>query len=417
MIVGKKKILSHSIGGHWHINEDYAIAAWEQYYETLTLIKNGVISVEETAKPELGAVSNVVPLKGTMFVEDTWCDYGALSVAAQLDELYANKEVPFITMEVNSGGGMSQAGYIVRDKISQRNKPVYAYVLEAGSAALNAISTSDKIFLANEASGIGSIGSYYSINKKSVEEYQKTFDDIYAEQSTEKNGAFRAYLKGDKSPLKKDATESASLFIQSISAARNIPIDSPVMTGGMYYGNKAIELGLADAIVGSMSNLPNFIKNSEEKILNHKNSTMKSIISALNRIFNWTLKEDSTENELTEQLNAQETVAALVSAGVTKQLESLNTIVLEQKESISKLTASFDTLQKEVVGLKDENGKLVVSNAAITAAKENLEKELLAEKSKRDEQHLSNDFKTVEDDFLGTLNTYKVGFEVAEKKK
>jgi len=414
MIVGRKKMLSHSLSGIWHVDKNFAISEFARYQETLMLIKSGIITAEDTAK-EPTSLSNVVPLKGTMMVEDSWCDYGALSVVEQLNQLDSNPDIPYVVMDVNSGGGMSQAGYLVRDAISSMSKPVYAYVIEAGSAALNAISTCSKIFLANESSQIGSIGSYYSINKKAVEEYMATFDEIYASQSEDKNGAIRAYFKGDNSLLIQDASNSAAMFIESISKTRNIPIDSPVMSGGMYSGHEAIKYGLADAIVGTLNNVENHIVSTNSINQNQNNSSMKGIITALNRIFGWSLKEDSTEAVVVEQLTAQDTIANTITSAVTAQITGLAETVNKFSAENSKLQASFDSLQAEFTALKATHTSLETESAKSNAAKELLEKEILELKTKRDGQ-LSNDVQTVESEFLGTLKTYKISIEVPDKK-
>lgn len=417
MIIGKRKLLAHSLHGSLHIDEDFAMSEFARYTQTLALIKSGLLDADESSKEPV-EVSNVVPLKGTMFVEDTWCDYGALSIVEQLQALDANPDFSYGILQVNSGGGMSQAGYLVRDAVSNMKKPVYAYVIQAGSAALNAISTCEKIFMANEASQIGSIGSYFSINKKVVEEYIATFDEVYATQSEEKNGAIRAYVKGDKSILVKEATSSAQQFIESISKTRNIALDSPVMKGGMYYAKEAIDLGLADEIVGTMADIPKALKtgNQTKKLINNNNSVhdMKGIITALNRIFGWSLKEDSTEASLQTQLDSQESLASLVTSAVGAQVKALSDSVTEfasanktLTESVAKLTAEMTSLKESQATLQSENAKLLDSEAKVNAAKKLLEEEILQLKSAREGQQ-SNDFQKVESEFLGTLTTFKV---------
>lgn len=400
MILNSRLINSLITTAQWHIDESFAIAALSGYIETIALLKSGNLSMANEAVATLSSNSGtstpnsigVLPYNGVMFLEDTYCETGALSYATELQAMYDNPNITSIVMPVNSGGGDSQAGYVVRDKVLEKNKPVYALVYNAGSAMYNAISGVDKIFMANESSRAGSIGSFFNMNKEAAKAYSATMEQIYAKQSTEKNAPIRAYLNGDKSLLEAEATQSAQQFIDSVVKVRP-NINQTVFKGGMYYTSDAINLGLADGVAGSIESLLKNVAQSStvsEGVLPKLNSeemNFSKILKSLNSLFGWNLADNATQEEVEARLESQTPVASLISSAVTAQLATMNDAITSAQSKITYLTEQVSTLSGQTSTLTAQNSALTAQNATLSTDNTALQAEVLKLKALKPESN------------------------------
>lgn len=398
MILNSRLINSLITTAQWHIDEGFAIAALSGYIETIALLKSGVSmggeaatlsSNSDTATPNS---VGVLPYNGVMFLEDTYCETGALSYAAELQAMYDNPNITSIVMPVNSGGGDSQAGYVVRDKVLEKNKPVYALVYNAGSAMYNAISGVDKIFMANESSRAGSIGSFFNMNKEAAKAYSATMEQIYAKQSTEKNAPIRAYLNGDKSLLEAEATQSAQQFIDSVIAIRP-NVSQTVLKGGMYFTSDAIQLGLADGIAGSIESLLKTVSESSAipeatpPKINSEEMNFGKILKSLNALFGWNLADTATQEEVEARLEAQAPVASMISEAVTSQLATMNQAIATAQSQVAALTEQVTALSGQTSTLTAQNTALTAQNATLSTDNTALQAEVLKLKALKPESN------------------------------
>ena len=176
---------------------------------------------------------------------------GIYDFADDMYKAYRNRNVEAVIVETDSGGGHSNAGDLAHEVISDRNKPVIARVLYAGSAAYNAIAGADEIIGVKNAQ-FGSIGTFITLDMKMISEYVARFKDIYAASSNQKNLEFRALLEGDLGPLKAMVDQKAGAFQDTIKASRNLT-GSPstqreTLSGAMFSSKEAKDRGLADSI-------------------------------------------------------------------------------------------------------------------------------------------------------------------------
>lgn len=398
MILNSRLINSLITTAQWHIDEGFAIAALSGYIETIALLKSGSVSINEGASATITSNATtstpnsvgVLPYNGVMFLEDTYCETGALSYADELQVMYNNPNITSIVMPVNSGGGDSQAGYVVRDKVLEKNKPVYALVYNAGSAMYNAISGVDKIFMANESSRAGSIGSFFNMNKEAAKAYSATMEQIYAKQSTEKNAPIQAYLNGDKTLLEAEATQSAQHFIDSVLKIRP-NIDNKVFKGGMYYTSDAINLGLADGVAGSIESLLKTVAQSSTVLevvpskINSEEMNFSKILKSLNSLFGWNLADTATQEEVEARLESQTPVATMISSAVTSQLSTMNDAIALAQSKVTALTEQVALFSGQVANLTEQNATLSTQNGTLTAENTSLQTEVLKLKALKPE--------------------------------
>lgn len=189
-------------------------------------------------------------LQGVMTVADQMCSDGVQTLVDRLYSAYNDNSVGGILLEVNSGGGEATAGHILHNAIKDKNKPVVVHATTMGSAALLGTLSANEIVAAGDASRIGSIGSYISIDKKMLENYANNVVDIYATQSSEKNAEFRSLMNGDFAGLQKAVDKSAEMFQKEVRKFRKMKSDDNTLNGGMFYAKDAKNRGLVDSIGG-----------------------------------------------------------------------------------------------------------------------------------------------------------------------
>jgi ClpP class serine protease len=197
----------------------------------------------------------VIPIHGVMLAEDQVCGpAGMLTLAQEMYRLADSKAISAVVMDQFSPGGqvaglqeLLNAADYVRSK-----KPLIAYVNSmAASAAYWLASRADSIILNGPAAEVGSVGVmlHYldfteALNKKGVREIK-----VVSNLSPEKNSINMSNPSDDDMMLM--ATEMldplAGIFMAEISAARP-GIDPAALRGKTFLADRAIELGMADAI-------------------------------------------------------------------------------------------------------------------------------------------------------------------------
>ena len=132
-----------------------------------------------------------------------------------LERCYANKNIKGVVLKIDSGGGSGDAMRLMADTISDRNKPVVAFIDDNACSAAYGIASGCDIVVANSNTAyVGSIGTYISI--ADYTEYLKkegiSIIEVYATASKDKNIEVREALKGNVAPVRKLATSSMKCF-------------------------------------------------------------------------------------------------------------------------------------------------------------------------------------------------------------
>lgn len=191
-------------------------------------------------------------MSGTMRSEDGLCSRGINSLITDMYDGFSTKNIDGIFMEVDSGGGESAAGHKLHNAMLDKNKPVLVFGHRSGSAAVMGTLAADEIVGAGPSSEFGSVGTYISLDKKFIEWYKENVEDIYADVSGDKNGAFRAKINGDSEPLRKMVTKHAKMFQSEVAKYRGLTgsdeYKEKTLSGGMFYANEAKNRGLIDYI-------------------------------------------------------------------------------------------------------------------------------------------------------------------------
>jgi protease-4 len=206
------------------------------------------------ALPEKAKRVAIIPLHGTMTKYDTCESYGTTFIAKRLREMADDENVIGIILDIDSPGGSSSAIPPMIEAISHAKaagKPVYAHVDFCASAAYWVASQCDAIYMDNDLSEVGSIGAmavFIDSTAANPTTGEKTIV-IYAEESPDKNFAYREALSGRYEAAKAELKPLVDQFRDAVVAGRpTIHKDQDgVLSGKMFLTADALRLNMADA--------------------------------------------------------------------------------------------------------------------------------------------------------------------------
>lgn len=197
----------------------------------------------------------VINISGAITKHDQECGPdGMQSKASILRACFATENIKGIIFRIDSGGGEGSAMRLMAEAISERNKPVIAFVEDfACSAAYGIASACDHIIVNSEMAEVGSIGTYLTIAdyEKYYEKQGIKFTEIYATLSKDKNKDYYEALKGNLEPLRKIADKFNENFLSMIEKNREGKLASGREvwgTGRVWFAEEALEIGLIDEI-------------------------------------------------------------------------------------------------------------------------------------------------------------------------
>tara|TARA_R110001592_G_scaffold268269_3_gene534526 strand:- start:40025 stop:41359 length:1335 start_codon:yes stop_codon:yes gene_type:complete len=183
-------------------------------------------------------------------------DPGSAAYAEWIKEADENPNISSILLRIDSPGGLVNGTATLADTIKNTSKKIIAFVDEgmAASAAYWLASSCDEIVLSQKHDQVGSIGVFTTLHdmKGYYEKMGVNVLEIYASQSTDKNGLINKAFAGDTKPLiEEHLNPIAETFINVVKANRseklNLSAGDP-FTGKMYRAEEAIAIGLADRV-------------------------------------------------------------------------------------------------------------------------------------------------------------------------
>ena len=262
--------------GKWAIELTTGLNLYPRAHMLLTGQTEGFYGFPEDKEPEPTAhiidASGMVPftsgndvqssaigmltIKGALVKEsDPMCDVvGTMEMAQQVKDMAA-AGVSALVVNIDSPGGQVDGTATLADAIKNLDIPTVAVVNDgmACSAGYWIASAADSIYCTHATSEVGSIGVYATLADFSdyYKEMGVRVEDIYAEQSTEKNGGYRAWKAGDAEPFRARLNTTADAFIETVKAHRagklNTEAGNP-FTGAVFGANEAQAIGLIDGI-------------------------------------------------------------------------------------------------------------------------------------------------------------------------
>lgn len=234
--------------------------------ENFLSIQNGDDSREQIKSLKDAPVNSiaVINISGAITKHDQECGPdGMSSKASILQECYHNENIKGIIIKIDSGGGEGNGMRLLCENLSNRNKPVVAFIDDFACSAAYGIASNADVVIANSAQArIGSIGTYLTIADYSKQLEMKGIKliEVYATASKDKNQEYFQALKGNMEPLKKIADHFNETFLKMIETNRGDKLTSDRSvwgTGKVFFAEEAQELGLIDGI-DTFNNILNY---------------------------------------------------------------------------------------------------------------------------------------------------------------
>ena len=231
------------------------------------------------------------------------------SVARMLDRAFAARNAAAVALSINSPGGSPTQSHLIwrriRELAQEKSRPVIAFVEDAAASGGYMLACAGDEIVADPNSIVGSIG---------VVGGSFGFDKLIAKLGIERrlytSGAHKAMLDpflpenaGDVERLKRLQQEIHEGFIALVKLQRGNKLKGPdgaLFSGEYWTGNRALELGLIDAIGDLHSTLR---ERFGEKVLTPLISADRSFLAR--RIFG------VARGELTQGGFAEDIISAL----------------------------------------------------------------------------------------------------------
>lgn len=190
----------------------------------------------------------IIPLSGIMLKESYWWGYGVDEVARIISLAYESPNVSAVILKANTPGGSTDSLYLIQEVLSEKIKPTFGYIDGmCASCGYVALSYTDKIYAINKMVNVGGIGVYAQLLVPNKENSYYKVVEVYPDESKDKNLEVREAAKGNTKPLEEELSKLA-IYIQNTVKANRPGISEDTMTGKLYYGYEAEQLGMIDGV-------------------------------------------------------------------------------------------------------------------------------------------------------------------------
>ncbi|WP_264686020.1 S49 family peptidase [Wolbachia endosymbiont (group B) of Pyrgus malvae] len=174
-------------------------------------------------------------------------------IQEEVEEALSNKDIETILLDIDSSGGEVNGLFDLADFIyeSRAKKRIVEIANDdAYSAAYAIASSAEKVFV-SRTSGVGSIGVIAShIDQSRFDEKQGIkYTTIFAGSRKNDLNPHEPITSESLESLQKEVDRLYEMFVQLIARNRGLSIEKIRSTeAGLYFGEKAVEIGLADGV-------------------------------------------------------------------------------------------------------------------------------------------------------------------------
>ncbi|WP_353286059.1 S49 family peptidase [Wolbachia endosymbiont (group A) of Philanthus triangulum] len=175
------------------------------------------------------------------------------NIHEEIESALGDKSIETILLDIDSPGGEVNGVFDLADFIyeSRTKKKIIAIANDdAYSAAYAIASSAEKVFV-SRTSGVGSIGVIAShIDQSRFDEKQGIkYTTIFAGSRKNDLNPHEPMTSESLGSLQKEVDRLYEMFVQLIARNRGLSIEKIRSTeAGLYFGEKAIEIGLADGV-------------------------------------------------------------------------------------------------------------------------------------------------------------------------
>lgn len=295
--------------------------------------------------------------------------YGTDYITECIRYFVNDKSIKAIILDVNSGGGFSNAVANLIDAITQFRKTgrkVYASVDIACSAGYHLISFCDYIVANSRASLLGCIGTMWSAT-----DYSKMHEkagireiNVVSSQTPNKTAEFTQAMQGNAKLLQQNIIDpTAQVFIDDVLSNRKIK-NQNILKGASVIAEKAIEAGLCDAIMPMSQLIELAIKGGTITTTPKNSSQSKSNIQPKNQmektptfdffgIFSRSKAGEATAQE-EGQLLSQLANAQNIESNLNMTISNQNTQIGDLQNRLNAETTAKETALTQVSELTNK---------------------------------------------------------------
>ena len=337
---------------------DFKPSAVDKTYAVVSQESNGGVRANGTDSK----IVAIVPIRGVMMKDDQFCGpRGMESVLSHVKDIAKNDRVGAIIFDFDSPGGQASFLETFANTLQSIEKPTLShYNSLCCSAAYFLASNTDEIYASESTDIVGSIGTMMSaMNVKGFFKAQGIdIFEVYADQSSDKNGKIRAlFEKNDDSRLKNEVLNPfAENFINTVKENRDIT-DSIVFKGDTFMSAAAQEKGLIDGVKSFEQVVDRAFELIEENETNLGNT---------NSNFNNMKKLTTTAKLLNIEtdIQSQEGKVSLSE----DNMESIEDALTNAETATASLETANADLSTATTALETANTDLATANTALTAA-------------------------------------------------
>lgn len=212
------------------------------------------------ASPEVAAPPGiaVIPIHGTLVRRTLGLEAasGLMSygeIGARLDAALADPAVSGILLDVDSPGGEAGGVFELAERIRAADavKPVWAIAADSAFSAAYAIACAASHLAVTRTGGVGSVGVIAMHVDQSVRDAQQGYRYTAITAGRHKND-FSPHEPLDQAAaarLQAEVDRLYGLFVGHVAAMRGLDSDAVRATeAGLFFGEQALEAGLADAV-------------------------------------------------------------------------------------------------------------------------------------------------------------------------
>ncbi|WP_447933080.1 S49 family peptidase [Wolbachia endosymbiont of Dactylopius coccus] len=187
-------------------------------------------------------------------------------IREEIEEALIDKEVETIILDIDSPGGEVNGLFDLSDfiyKARGERKIIAIANDDAYSAAYAIASSAEKVFV-SRTSGVGSIGVIAShIDQSGFDEKQGIkYTTVFAGNRKNDLNPHEPITSESLESLQEEVGRLYEMFVQLIARNRNLSTERIKSTeAGLYFGEKAIEIGLADGITTFSEFIDNYRRN------------------------------------------------------------------------------------------------------------------------------------------------------------
>nr|WP_253308922.1 S49 family peptidase [Rickettsia endosymbiont of Ceutorhynchus assimilis] len=275
-------------------------------------------------------------------------------IEEQIKQALANSSIETILLDIDSPGGEVNGLFDLSDFIYEARalKKIVAIANDDAYSAAYAIASSAEKVLVTRTSGVGSIGVIAShIDQSGFDEKQGIkYTTVFAGSRKNDLNPHEPITSESLESLQEEVDRLYEMFVQLIARNRNLSTEKIKSTeAGLYFGEKAIEIGLADGITTFSEFIDNYRRNNMTKTeikeqaidideqgrcLGYE-SCRKEVLEVI-RLCNLSKMPEKIGEFIEQDVNAKQAQEILMSilAERTKKTEILSTIPQSTPEDL-----------------------------------------------------------------------------------